>query len=776
MYRKPERPLNVVQLIMILLGVVMIGFIWALFISQSVSSREEVLAARLSENRNLALIISESLKQMTDRARAMGSLAGDEAEVGAINRERLLTLLAEDPVFNRLAIYNPQGELRYASHPGSARRKIFGWVNKLDGHVKRFGFIPVMPPKQLDPAQANNQPTWRLPFLVPVGKPGTQRVARWILVELDIGYLSSLLQHVELGDGGFLQVRDANGDEWMRADTSGVIVGGEALPDLAPTSGDRVSTSSGVVELAGKRHQYVVAGRTNHGFSVVIAQPYGYILGSLENDQSQQLLVNALMTLLVAGIVTGLLRVLKQQQDALNALKRSERRNQELIERLEGEHARTTRVASIDHLSGLYNRRQFLDVAVDALTSQRRQRRLSALLFIDLDRFKSINDSLGHHIGDLLLQAVAGRIQHRLASEDIAARFGGDEFVVFMGGDRSEADIELWVSGLVSHLSAAYKLDGIELNNSPSVGVSISPRDGQSIDELIRGADAAMYSAKRAGRGQHRFFDQSLNLHNEIEEFHLEQAFAEALRNREFVLHYQPQVCLDSMEIVGYETLVRWQHPEFGLLFPDRFIPVAEQTGFIIPLGLEVIRLACAQLVEWQHDGLEAGRLAVNVSPIQLSEPEFCEQVRGLISDHGLERDMLELEVTETAILDARAMENLHCLKDAGILLSLDDFGTGYSGLAHLEAVPVYKLKIDRSLISRISNSHDDSPVVSSTITLAKRMNLQVVAEGVETPEQLVHLKVAGCDIAQGYHLSRPMPAADVPGFQASFNRLQETG
>jgi len=202
---------------------------------------------------------------------------------------------------------------------------------------------------------------------------------------------------------------------------------------------------------------------------------------------------------------------------------------------------------------------------------------------------------------------------------------------------------------------------------------------------------------------------------------------------------------------------------------------LAEKTGFILALGLEVVRLACEQLSEWRERKVPVQRLAVNVSPIQLAQPEFCRQVREVMEQFGVAPRALELEVTETAILDAQALENLHCLKEAGIRLSLDDFGTGYSGLAHLESVPVDKLKLDRSLIARISNSHDDSPVVSSTIILAKRMNLEVVAEGVETPEQLVHLKVAGCDIAQGYHLSRPMPAADVPGFTVDFNRLQES-
>lgn len=483
-----------------------------------------------------------------------------------------------------------------------------------------------------------------------------------------------------------------------------------------------------------------------------------------------QIALFILMTLVVSGVVFWLARGLKQQQKVLRALQLSERKNQQLIKRLEGEHARSSRAATIDHLSGLFNRRQFLEAAPEVLVEQRRNRCLSALLFLDLDRFKSINDSLGHHVGDLLLQAVAGRIKRMLGPKDIAARFGGDEFVLLLAGNRTEQDVEQWCTGLTSHLSAPYELDGAEVNCSASIGIAICPRDGQSIEDLMRGADAAMYSAKKAGRGQYHFFDQSLNV-QDIEVFHLEQSFTEALRNREFVLYYQPQVCLDNMEVVGFEALVRWQHPQFGLLFPDRFIPMAEASGFVIPLGLEVLRLACAQIVAWEADGLPARTVAVNVSPIQLARPEFSEQVLAMIAEHGLKVNQLELEITETAMLDAKAVDNLHCLKRAGVTLSLDDFGTGYSGFAHLEAVPVDKLKIDRSLISKICNSHDDSPVVSSTIILAKRMKLEVVAEGVETREQLVHLKVAGCDIAQGYHISRPVPADQIPDFLRRYSK-----
>lgn len=769
MQQKPASSLSAVQTAILVLGALMVVFIWALFIFQTTKSRAEVLQAWQSEHRNLALTVSESLKQMTERAKVMGSLVTINSQDETADFEVLLTVLAEDPVFNRMSVYDGNGKLLYASHPETAQPNLAHWFGQLEGHLEQYGFVPLLPLRSKTLDSDNDAPRWRLPFLIPTGERDRTGLSRLILMELDIGYLAGLLQLVELGPKGFVQVLDAQGGEWMRADTSGVILGGVRVPRIQPALSGRISSGQATFEENGEPYQYVFVTRSTHGFTVSVAQPFDEILDPLRSDQQKQLVLNILMTLFVSGIVLWLVRALKQQQSVLHALQISEQRNQQLIERLEGEHARSSRAASIDHLSGLYNRRQFLDIASDALNDQRRNRRLAALLFIDLDRFKLVNDSLGHAVGDLLLQAVAGRIQRLLGPEDVAARLGGDEFVILLADERTESDIEQWAAGLTSHLSATYELNGTELNSSPSIGIALCPRDAQTIENLLRCADAAMYSAKKAGRGQHRFFDQSLNL-KDVKEFHIEQSFAEALRNREFILHYQPQVCLDSMEIIGYEALVRWQHPEFDLLYPDSFIPIAENSGFVIPLGLEILRLACTQITQWQVEGVPVGLVAVNVSPIQLAQPEFCRQALEMISEHGLKTGQLELEITETAMLDARMVESLNCLKAAGVKLSLDDFGTGYSGFAHLEAVPLDKLKIDRSLISKICNSHDDSPIVSSTIILAKRMHLQVVAEGVETREQLVHLKVAGCDVVQGYHLSRPMPADDVPGFVQTFS------
>ena len=505
--------------------------------------------------------------------------------------------------------------------------------------------------------------------------------------------------------------------------------------------------------------------------AAVLAIIWGMYADALAPYQlgSAELLFNVLVSLVIVLFILWVLRLLNRQQMAVEAVQLSQKENQQLIARLEEAHERSSRAASTDHLSGLHNRRQFIEIANRALNMQRNKRCLMAILFIDLDRFKSINDTLGHRIGDLLLQAVAGRIHRMLAPGDQAARFGGDEFVVLLAGDRTEQEIVDWVDTLTQRLSGTYQLEGSEVNTSPSTGIAICPRDAQDVDILIRYADAAMYSAKRAGRGQYRFFDQSLNV-VDVEEFRLEQAFGEALKQHQFVLHYQPQIDLDTMAIVGYEALVRWQHPEYGMIYPDRFIPIAERSGFIIALGDEVVSLACQQLAVWQSEG-EIERVAVNVSALQLSQPEFSDRVLQELERHALQPQQLELEITETAIFEHQeiAIASLERLRAAGLTISLDDFGKGYAGFAHLNALPVNKLKIDRSLIAELSNSHDDSLIVSSTITLAKRLSLQVVAEGVETPEQVVYLRLAGCDLVQGYHFSRPLEVEKIAGFQQEF-------
>jgi diguanylate cyclase (GGDEF)-like protein len=754
--RRSLSSLNFLQLLVLTLCAGTLLFLWALYFQQKATSHNEALAAKSAEHLNLATIAAENLRQLVDRAQAIGRVTrGDMEDLGQRHRG-LVHMLAEDPVFKRMSLYASDGHLLSASHFDEPHQLPAPWLAQLHKHTEHYGLKALLP----DSTQLQGSAltlSWRLPFLLPLMDSSTGRMDSILVVQLDVGYLAALFEHIDLGQSGMMCLLDNDGRELLRISSSGVVVSAVPLrPEL-----------SGTGEIAGlltqrsgnDLYQSMYLRVPQRGFSFVVSQAYDEILASSQLTYQRQLWLNLCMTLLILGSLVWTLRVLRKRQDAFSALEQAQQVNQELIGRLEEEHRRSSLAAATDHLSGLHNRRQFLEVAARTLSSQRGKRRLMAILFIDMDRFKSINDSLGHKVGDTLLQAVAGRIKRMLEPDDEAARFGGDEFVVLLAGERTEDQIDAWVRTLVQKLSAVYSLNEHELTTSPSVGVSICPRDGQDVEGLIRSADAAMYSAKRAGRGQYRFFDPSLNV-ADVEEFILEQTFGSALKERQFVLHYQPQIRLDSMQVDSYEALVRWEHPEFGLLYPDRFIPLAERSGFIIALGWEVLRLACETLALWHAQGRDL-RLAVNVSAIQLHPADFSDRILSKLARYGIEPRRMELEITETTLLDTegRAIKHLQRLRDAGMNISLDDFGKGYAGFAHLQALPLTTLKIDRTLIAPLSNSPDDSPIVSSTIILAKRLGLEVVAEGVETREQVVCLKLAGCDVAQGYHFSRPLSA-----------------
>ncbi len=747
-----------------------LAFLWGLHVSQKAAARQDALSAKAAEHLNLASIVGESLRQLVDRAQAVGRVTQDDMKVLRQGSASLARMLAEDPVFKRMSLYDRQGRLLSASHADEAAELPEDWLRQLQRHVARYGFKPFLPSVQ-PPGQPATLPNWHLPFLLPLTNLPGREIDNILVVQLDIGYLAVLLQHIDLGSSGLVRLLQDDGLERLRIDSSGVVAAGDALLPGLPDSGSEAGMLTQYA--AGDPYQSLYRRLPERGFSVVVSQRQDEILAPSTLAYSRQFWLNLSMTLMILASLLWTLRLLRKRQEAFNALEQAQQVNQQLIGRLEDEHRRSSHAAATDHLSGLHNRRQFVEVASQALTRQRGKRRLMAILFIDMDRFKSINDSLGHKIGDLLLQAVAGRIQRLLEPGDEASRFGGDEFVVLLAGERSEEQINAWVRVLVQKLSATYALDGQEVNTSPSVGVSICPRDGQDIDSLIRSADAAMYSAKQAGRAQYRFFDPSLNL-ADIHAFTLEQAFGSALAERQFVLHYQPQIRLDTQQVLGYEALVRWDHPEFGLLYPDRFIDLAERSGFIVELGWEVLRLACEALSGWDAQGRET-RLAVNVSALQLRQADFAARLLSKLQQYAIAPQRLELEITETTILDPEgtAVAHLHTLRDAGLGISLDDFGRGYAGFAHLHSLPLSKLKIDRSLIAPLSNSHDDSPIVSSTIILAKRLGLEVVAEGVETREQVVCLKLAGCDIAQGYHFSRPLSPAQLRDYPL-FNGVED--
>ncbi|MBA1188172.1 EAL domain-containing protein [Pseudomonas entomophila] len=739
---------GLLPLLLLLSCTVMLVFLWGSYSSQRALSRQDALATKAAAHLNLASLVAEQLAQTLERAHASGGIPQTASTVRPG--------LSHDPLLQLTALYDRQGRRLPGQSTRAPEHLPAAWLGQVRRHLERRGSAPLLPNQRSTSFPFRST---ALPFLLPLAD-ATGRVDALLLVQLDIAYFARLFRHVDLGETGLIRLLQEDGQERLRIDTHGVVTEGQhLLPDLPITD-----------DTTGQLTQYTQEGtyqslfrRTpERGMSVVVSQRHDEILAAPTQAYARQFWSNLGISVMILAGLGWTLLLLHRRQDAFHALEQAQQVNQQLIGRLEEEHRRSSHAAATDHLSGLHNRRQFVELASQTLVRQRGQRRLMAILFIDMDRFKSINDSLGHKVGDLLLQAVAGRITRLLEPGDEASRFGGDEFVVLLAGQRSEDQITAWVRALVDKLSATYALDGQEVNTSPSVGVAICPRDGQDIDSLIRHADAAMYSAKQAGRAQYRFFDPSLNL-SDIQAFTLEQALGQAVAERQFVLHFQPQIRLDTLQVTGYEALVRWQHPAFGLLYPDRFIGVAERSGFIVALGWEVVHLACEALADWRAEG-QSARLAVNVSPMQLWQSDFSDRLLDTLAQWQVSPEQLELEITETTVLDPEgtAMAHLHRLRAAGLGISLDDFGRGYAGFAHLQSLPLSKLKIDRALIAPLCNSHDDSPIVSSTIILAKRLGLEVVAEGVETREQVVCLKLAGCDVAQGYHFSRPLAPAQL--------------
>lgn len=759
--------------VIVILGLSLLSFLWISHFRQYELAHKETLEARATEHQNLAVIITEHLRQIGDRAQALGhsSIGGRWQPV--LLQRNLSRIVAQDPIFTSLTLYDAQGNFRLSSHEQNQAALPEAWMTQVHRQLQQYGddvFLPTEP-EQKNIAQASStlmSPNWQLPLLLPLISHPSNTLTGVLYIEMDVGYLTRLYQDINLGRSGIIQLLDRNNVERLRTNHNGVLASG---PDLIPMNPPDITATTGRFESASAsgHYQSLLSREPELGWTVIVSQQYSDILAPITAREQQQKWIYLLLTCVVIGVLAWLLKMISNQQKTIGALNHAQNENQALIERLETAHRRSSLAASTDHLSGLFNRRQIMEIGARVITEQRACRKLLAVLFIDLDRFKSINDTLGHKTGDLLLQAVAGRIKRLLEPGDYASRFGGDEFVVLLAGDRTENTITCWVRTLVARLSDTYALDGTELNTSPSVGVSICPRDAQTIDELIRCADNAMYSAKQSGRGQYRFYDPSLNT-SSLEAFQIEQSLIEGLKKHEFVLHYQPMIDLDTMQIASYEGLIRWQHPEHGMIYPDRFIAIAERSGLIIEMGEEVLRLACRQLKAWRESGSER-HISINVSALQLASDEFSNMVLDSLEYFQIPPSLIELEITETAILNRpeKAIHHLERLRRHGIGISLDDFGHGYAGFAHLYNLPLTKLKIDRKLIAPLSNRHDDSPIVSSTIALAKKMNLQVVAEGVETLEQVVYLKLAGCDLAQGYHFSRPIDPNAVMALETSF-------
>ncbi|MBI4912296.1 MAG: EAL domain-containing protein [Acidobacteria bacterium] len=428
--------------------------------------------------------------------------------------------------------------------------------------------------------------------------------------------------------------------------------------------------------------------------------------------------------------------------------------------------ANLVRMAHHDSLTGLPNRILFADRLKQALALAHRSRKQAALLFLDLDRFKNINDTLGHPVGDQLLQGVAKRLTRTVREADPLSRFGGDEFTMVLPGLAHPEDAGRVAEKVLAELSRPFQVEGHELFLLASIGISVFPADGEDADTLVKKADVAMYHAKSRGGGCYSFYDPSLD-EDAHQRLMLEQNLRKAVDKGELRLHYQPKVDLTSGDITALEALLRWQHPKFGLLAPDSFIPMAEATGLILPIGEWVVEQACHQILTWQAQGLPPTRVAVNVSGRQLLHSGFTEHLRRTLQETGLDPSLLELEVTETVIVSGPELldQTLRSVQDLGLRVSVDDFGTGYSSLAQLKRLAVNTLKIDKSFVQDVHINPTDAAIATAIIGMGNTLNLRVIAEGVENQGQLDFLKALHCDEAQGFLVSRPMPPEEVPAF-----------
>lgn len=416
-------------------------------------------------------------------------------------------------------------------------------------------------------------------------------------------------------------------------------------------------------------------------------------------------------------------------------------------------------LARRDPLTGLPNRlglRERLDVAI---SQYRRTGKSFAVLLIDLDRFKPVNDTLGHPIGDALLRTVADRIRSTVRATDVAARIGGDEFVILQTGLNEPADAQNLARRIVDLLGRTYMVDGHMLTIGASVGVALAPNDGDEPDRLLKNADLALYRAKLDGRATFRFFEPEMDARMQARR-QLELDMRQALARREFQLHYQPQLNLADNRFVGCEALLRWDHPRRGMIPPLDFIPLAEEIGLIVPIGEWVIRQACRDAMSWP----QPLSIAVNLSPAQFKSARLVEMIMSALASSGLPAERLELEITEGVLLQENEanLRTLHRLRELGIRVSMDDFGTGYSSLSYLRSFPFDKIKIDRSFVSDISNRAEGDAIIRAIAGLGKSLGMTTVAEGVETRDQLERIRAEGCTDIQGYLISKPVNAHEL--------------
>ena len=428
-----------------------------------------------------------------------------------------------------------------------------------------------------------------------------------------------------------------------------------------------------------------------------------------------------------------------------------------------------------DALTGLPNWALFMDrLGIAIAQSKRNDRHVFAVLFLDLDRFKNVNDSLGHSLGDKLLVAIARRLRKMMRPGDTVARLGGDEFAVLINAVEAPSDATRISERIHDELSRPFDLEGHEVFTTASIGIAMGTTDYDRPEDLLRDADTAMYRAKSLGKNRHSIFDQQMH-ERAVELLQLETDLRRGVDRDEFCLHYQPIISLARGEIEGFEALVRWQHPERGLVYPNDFIPVAEETGLIVPLGWRVLEKACQKMASWHRDfpSIQPMSINVNLSSRQFLQPDLVDKIRQVLDETRLDPSRLRLEITESMIMEDAdsAVLKLKQLRATGVQLHLDDFGTGYSSLSHLHQLPTHTIKIDRSFVSRITGNDDNTEIVATIVSLARSLGMHAAAEGLETAQQLSTMRSLDCDYGQGFFISRPLDEISAGDLIASGRR-----
>jgi diguanylate cyclase len=441
-----------------------------------------------------------------------------------------------------------------------------------------------------------------------------------------------------------------------------------------------------------------------------------------------------------------------------------------LVDKLREKQSLLEMISLNDELTNLWNRRGFFTMAQNELAVAKTHKRSGAVLFIDMDRFKLVNDLYGHHIGDLLLKTIAERLKTCIRSKDILSRIGGDEFAFMLINVNSSAAKEVCCR-IIEKLTKPFSIEGIEIFITPSIGVSCYPAEGDTVDSLLQQADNAMYAIKKAGKNGYQFYSEIDDQTSKIAKMEVE--LRKGIKSKEFILHYQPQFDIQTGEVCGVESLIRWNSEEFGLISPAEFIPVAEETNLIIPIGEWVLRTACMQNKGWQIQGYPPICISVNISYCQFKQVDFIKMIQNVLFESGLDPQYLKLEITESLLLGNKKenIEKLEKLKKLGVKISLDDFGSGYSSLSYIRYLPIDELKVDKSFIRDVPSELKDGAIIRTIIDLANSLDVKVVCEGIEKVEQLEFLKQTNCHIIQGYYFSTPLECDEFEKIQKKPSR-----